>query len=242
MGDVNGDWDPTGASRAERSGPVGVDSPVASIPDLEAATRSVVTVPVSLDGLRGRSIGAYQFDVYFDPAVISPVQAAASIAGTRGEGLSVVSNSPASGVLKVAVYGAVPVEGDGVYADLRFNVIGPVGAGTSLKIGGFIIDDGSIAVASRDGVLTVTRGRFPILAGTLSTADGQAVPFAQVSLISADSKKRSVITDENGRFEFGGLEMGQSYTLTTVEGNFRLTPRPVAISVDVTNVDILAEP
>ena len=67
-------------------------------------------------------IDAFQFDLWFDPSVISPAAVAASLNGTLADSLSVVANSSQPGLLKVAVYGAFPVSGDGVYVDLRFRV------------------------------------------------------------------------------------------------------------------------
>ena len=50
------------------------------------------------------------------------------------ESLTIVSNSPTPGLLKVAVYGAVPVYGDGVYVYLRFKVTGKAGTATPLQL------------------------------------------------------------------------------------------------------------
>jgi hypothetical protein len=68
-------------------------------------------------------VDSLQFDISYDPAVMAP--AGATLDGAVDQSLSIVSNAPEPGLLKVAVYGAVPVAGDGVYAYLVFNVTGP---------------------------------------------------------------------------------------------------------------------
>ncbi len=90
-------------------------------------------IPFRIDDLGGIGVGSYQFDLIYDPSVITPADAAASIAGTMDESLTGVSNSPTPGLLKVVVYGAVPVYGDGVYVYLRFKVTGNAGSATPLQ-------------------------------------------------------------------------------------------------------------
>jgi hypothetical protein len=155
-GDVSGDWDPLGASRP---GPkLGLfDLPaIASIPNVSAPAGSNVTLPLSLEGLGGASVNSYQFEVAYDPAVLTPQAAAATVQGTMSEGLNVVFNSTVPGVLKVAVYGAFPATGDGVYLDLNFKINGRGGSSTPLSISGFRFNDGKTQVNSQDGLLTVT--------------------------------------------------------------------------------------
>jgi hypothetical protein len=115
-----------------------------------------VTIPVSLDNLRGRNITSYQFDVEYDPAVISPAAAVANLTGTVCEGFGLAANSPEPGRLKVVVYGVAPVSADGVYVNLRFTASGPVGSKTAFTITGFRMDDGSQPVRITSGVVEVT--------------------------------------------------------------------------------------
>ena len=157
LGDVNGDWSPTGPLRPAERPIASADSPSASLPDIAASARSEVSIPFSIANLRGKTVGSYQFDVEYDPTVIRPAEIAASVAGTLDESLSVVSNSPSPGLLKVAVYGAFPVYGDGAYLNLVFKVTGPVGSTTPLRISSFILNDGSGAAAAIDGQVTVKR-------------------------------------------------------------------------------------
>ena len=112
-------------------------------------------IPFRIDDLGGIGVGSYQFDLIYDPSVITPADAAASITGAMDESLTVVSNSPSPGLLKVAVYGAVPVYGDGVYVYIRFKVTGSAGTATPLQLGGFRLNDGTDATALKGGSLIV---------------------------------------------------------------------------------------
>jgi hypothetical protein len=87
--------------------------------------------------------------------VIRPAAIAADLTGTRGEGLHIVFNVPAPGLLRVAVYGAFPATGDGVFADLKFSVIGSAGESTSLIISQFVFNDGTAGVMKVNGGIKV---------------------------------------------------------------------------------------
>jgi hypothetical protein len=149
----------------------GPDDPIASLPLIDAPVRSQVIIPQRIDNLRDRMVGSYQFDLTFDPRVIEPRQIAADVSGTVSDGLSVAFNSPEPGRLKVAVYGAVPVGGDGIYIDLKFNVIGPVRSRSAIRLEQFGIDDGSFAVNVVNGSITVKRTRSSIVSDPSSISD-----------------------------------------------------------------------
>ena len=155
IGDVSGDWSPIGPRPAEPIRRFGVPDVKASVPVMKAAAGAEVVIPFRIDDLGGIGVGSYQFDLIYDPSVITPADAAASIAGTMDESLTIVSNSPLPGLLKVAVYGAVPVYGDGVYVYLRFKVTGNAGTATPLQLRGFRLNDASDATAVKEGRLII---------------------------------------------------------------------------------------
>jgi hypothetical protein len=154
LGDVSGDWDPLGAG-PERPLPIFVLPAIVSLPDISANTGTEVTLPLRLDELQWVDVNAYQFDLTYDPSVISPADAAATISGTMSEGLNVVYNSSEPGLLRVTVYGAIPAIGDGVYLDLHFKVIGNEGTSTPISIENFRLGDGSGTVKVKNGLLSV---------------------------------------------------------------------------------------
>jgi hypothetical protein len=156
MGDVSGDWT---ASMMRAADPavswLSMDALLVSAPLMDASSGKQVTIPIRIDNLGGTSVSSYQFDIEYDPKVISPEQLAATLEGTMGSGLTVVSNSPVAGLLKVVVYGAIPVVGDGVYANVRFTVNASAGTSTPINITNIRINDGEKAITTAAGRITI---------------------------------------------------------------------------------------
>ena len=158
MGDVNGDWNPLGAGRPINPtyGPKAVR---ASLSVLAAGTGSVVAVPLRIENLRGAGVGSYQFDVEYDPAVVVPSEIAADLSGTLSADLSVAYNTAQPGRLRIAVFGAIPANGDGTYVKLHFIAVGKPGSTSPLTISGFRLNQGTTVVAVTAGQVTVTRSK-----------------------------------------------------------------------------------
>ena len=152
LGDVTGDWDAAGESRVQGRS----DAPATvSIPPMTAISGTEVLIPLRITNWRdGRSIRCSSM-LFMIRAIIAPAPHAARVDGTVADGMNVTSNSPSAGLLKVVVYGAVPVSGDGIYVYLRFKVTGDAGSVTKLQIIAFRSNDGGDAVTVRDGLLTV---------------------------------------------------------------------------------------
>jgi hypothetical protein len=157
MGDVNGDWNPSGANRGLNLASTPSDHAVrVSTADVTAVQGAEVLVPLRIENLNGKPVTSYQFDIEYDPAVITPARIAADLAGTLSEGLAVVSNVPVPGTLRVAVYGVLPVTGDGVYLNLKFTVLAGIGSSSPVTITAFGINDGVDEIAATSGTLTVS--------------------------------------------------------------------------------------
>jgi hypothetical protein len=155
MGDVNGDWNPP-AARPTRSGQSTFlwDTVAVSVPDIKLSRGNSIVVPLRIGNLMGSAVSSFQFDVEFDPAVISPAEVAADLTGTMGSGLNVVSNSPRPGLLKVAVYGVSDVYGDGSYVNLMFRRVALSGS-SPVTITGFRLNDGTGVITTASGKITL---------------------------------------------------------------------------------------
>src|SRR4029079_18430969 len=82
MGDVSGDWSPTGSRPFETSiSPLPWESVLVSIPGITADTGRHVTIPVRFDNLNGEAVSSFQFTLRYDPKVLNPQQAAADLTG-----------------------------------------------------------------------------------------------------------------------------------------------------------------
>jgi hypothetical protein len=238
LGDVNGDWSPTGANRPA---PLSTDTDAVrvSIPNAVAATGTALNVPIRIDQLRATGINSYQFDIVYDPAVIEPQDIAADLRGTLSDTLSVVTNVPTPGLLKAAVYGAYTVTGDGVYANLKFNVVGSSGTSTPITIRQFIYNDGSAGVMAVNGSVKIT-SREPLIRGRLLTAAGEPVINARVVLTSTTGASRTVNVNTSGYFEFSSLESGQTYIISVQSQTHVFAPQTISVVGSVTDVAMIA--
>ena len=242
LGDVSGDWAP-GLPRARaQERPVG-DPVIISAGRTRAVTGDQVNIPIRLDGLETTPVSSYQFDLEFDPDVVAPVENSASVAGTLSEGLTVVSNVAEPGLLKVVVFGAMPVNGDGVHADLRFNVVGGPASSSALSIKGFRFNDGIDSVAAVDGTITVgSSDDESDLAGRLLTPTGGPVAAAEITVTDTAGDVRLTRSDHFGRFQIDGLKVGETYTVSVTSKRFTFDPLTVSIIERVTTLELIARP
>ncbi len=247
MGDVSGGW-PNFVPRPalDQTGGLSADTVRASVPNVEAASRSEITVPFRIDNLGDKGVTSYQFDIEYDPAILAPVTSAASVNGTFSDGLTVVSNSPEAGLLKVAVFGALPVNGDGVYANLRFTAIGVAGATSPLIIREFRFNNGDDSVTTIGGRVTVTPGMSGVstatINGKLSTSLGSGVTNARVILTRSNLEQRSVLSGPMGYFSFDGLVVGENYTVSVQAKRYTFAPRNISIADNaVTEINMMAD-
>jgi hypothetical protein len=238
MGDVSGDWAP----ETSRPAPANRFTSVrALLPDSTATPGSNIAIPLRIENLAGAGVTAYQFDVEYDPAVITPAAVAATVSGTIGQGLGVVSNAPAPGLLKVVVYGALPVSGEGIYVNLQFSAIGVMGSTTPLNISQFRLNDGTAPVYTINGSVTVGRSDDNALRGRVMTPTGAGLANARVIATSSAGERFAVLAGSMGYFEFGGLAMNETYTLSVESKRYTFTPRTVSLTSNMGGIDLIAD-
>ena len=219
-----------------------MDATRASLANLSAMQGSQVTVPMRLDNLKGAGVTAYEFDVEYDPTVLSASKGAASLGGTLSQGLGVVSNSPQPGLLKVVVYGALPKTGDGVYINLNFSAIGESGSVSPLTIKEFTLNDGRTQVVTQNGSITVNAASGPAFSGRVVTSSGAPIRNAWVSFTTTGGQTVSMLSNSFGYVILSGLNPGETYTLTTVARGYTFTPVSLTASAGLTQVEIVAQP
>ena len=242
MGDVNGDWSSSASPNLAKQDSSSPNAVRASLPVGNAQPGTEVTVPFRIDNLNGKSLNSYQFTVAYDPAVIVPADESASVDGTLSGNLNAVYNTPTPGMLRVGVYGAFPTQGDGVYVNLKFRVIGNNGSSSPLTISGFRFNHGTDEVTSVHGRITVgIAAAEATLQGRVLAMGGRGVTSARVTATSASGVVSTAITTRYGQFSISGLAIGETYTVTVQSRRFVFTPRSVPISDSVTNVDFVAE-
>jgi hypothetical protein len=136
-------------------------SPVATVTIASVKTKAnqLVAVPVTVK-FTGQtpSIGAYQFDVLFDPQVIQPDTVAADTAGTLSSGLSAITNTTlAPGRMRVVVYGSSPFAASGTLLNLRFRAVGKNGSSSSLSFANLLLNEGNPTSEGKAGKISISR-------------------------------------------------------------------------------------
>ncbi|MFN0277018.1 MAG: cohesin domain-containing protein [Pyrinomonadaceae bacterium] len=150
MGEVSGDWNNTGA-RPAPAGPV--SNAFVSLPTLTTSTNGEVIVPVSIRGAADKQIIAYEFDLRYDPSVLQPQADPVDLAGSSSRHLTAVVNAETPGLLRVAVYGPLPITKDGILLNLRFVLIGPPGTSSNLTWERIMFNEGNPRASTSDGLI-----------------------------------------------------------------------------------------
>ena len=152
MGEVTGNW--TNISPRPAGGPE--RSTAVSAANLVAAPGSEFTVPITVQGAANKGIISYEFDLRYDPTVIQPQSDAAVLRGTVSRGLSVVVNSEKPGLLRVVVYGPIPIAENGVLLNLRFTAVGQAGAISPLTWERMTFNEGDPMTSVSDGQIELS--------------------------------------------------------------------------------------
>lgn len=154
IGDVSGNWADTGARPDKANGP---ELPATiNAPRLTAPANADVIVPVGIEGAKGKGIISYQFDLRYDPSVIKPSTDPVDVAGTVSRALTAVANSDEPGLLRVVIYGPMPIEGNGALLNLRFTAVGKPGEVSPLTWEHIIFNEGDPQVTQMDGQIEIT--------------------------------------------------------------------------------------
>jgi uncharacterized delta-60 repeat protein len=148
MGEISGNWSNAGA----RPIGSGIEKNIAvDLPKLEISTYKDVVIPVSVQGVADKGIVSYEFDLRYDPSVIQPSKNSVDLAGTASRGLSAVVNASEPGVLRVVVYGPMPINENGVLLNLRFTPVGKPGSSSTLSFDRIMFNEGEPRVSTTDG-------------------------------------------------------------------------------------------
>jgi hypothetical protein len=151
MGDVSGNWGDPSPFRAV-AGPE--RSTAVSAPRVVAASGSDVTVPIIVQGAANKGIISYEFDLRYDPSVIQPQ--GAFLRGTVSRGLTVIMNAQQPGLLRVVVYGATPINSNGVLLNLGFTAVGQAGAISPLTWERMVFNEGDPSTTAANGQIELS--------------------------------------------------------------------------------------
>jgi hypothetical protein len=139
-------------------------------PHRKQATPSKFVVPITASDLTNQGIIAFQFNILYDPTVITPAGTnfGCSTNGTLSEaaGMIATCNVAPAGTLRVAVYGAYPLSGSGTVLNLKFaTATGALpGAVSSLNFDNiyFFNEQGYVTTSAHNGRITLS---LPLISG-----------------------------------------------------------------------------
>lgn len=146
FGEISGNYDPAGARPANNGGlerSIAVD-----VPNLTSPADKEVVIPVNVQGAANKEIISYEFDLRYDPAVIQPILRPVDVAGTVSRGLVVVTNADEPGLLRVVVYGPMPIDENGILLNLRFTAVGSPGSLSPLTFERIMFNEDELSVVA----------------------------------------------------------------------------------------------
>ena len=242
MGEVSGNWSDSPSSRPAISG--GPErSATVKLPRLVTPADNEVIIPVSVQGTADKGVIAYEFDLRYDPSVIQPQANPVDLAGTVSSRLTAVANAKEQGLLRVAVYGATPISGTGILMNLRFTAVGAPGTVSPLTWERLMFNDGNPQTMASDGQveLSAAAPNQAEISGRLLTTLGAGVPNTNVTLTDMSGQTRSVISNEFGVYRFGGLQVGQTYTISVDSRGYAFAPLTVSVTDQLVSTDMITD-
>jgi uncharacterized delta-60 repeat protein len=148
IGEASGSWNPATHPRPA----LGPEKNISvEIPRATASTDKEIIIPVNVQGTSGKDVISYEFELRYDPTVIQPLAEPFDVTRTLSRALMVVTNPNEPGLLKIIVYGPMPIEGDGVLLNLRFAAVGKPGSVSPLRWERVMFNEGEPRVSTTDG-------------------------------------------------------------------------------------------
>ncbi len=158
MGEVSGNWTNTGARPLELEGRgqvaegTGPERTIVFVlPQVVSPVGKEIIVPVHALGVANKGVISYEFNLRYDPSVIQPLAESVDLKDSISRGLSVVANPYEPGLLRVVVYGPMPIDENGVLLNLRFTAVGAPGSVSPLSFERIMFNEVEYRVDLTDG-------------------------------------------------------------------------------------------
>ena len=152
VGEVTGNWNNTGA-RAVRDDSI---QATVELPTLRTGPNKEIVVPVTVSGVADNGVISYEFDLRYDPNVLQLANDPIDSKATSSRGLIYVTNSQEPGLLRVVMYGPMPIETDGLLLNLKFTAVGGSGSVSPLTFERIMFNEGESPVTINDGRIDVS--------------------------------------------------------------------------------------
>ncbi|MBX7053579.1 MAG: hypothetical protein K1X36_01400 [Pyrinomonadaceae bacterium] len=248
MGEVSGNWVPptsfaTLAPMASRSEAPNVTINVTA-PAVNKMIGSSFSVPVTVSDTTGAGIISWQFDLFYNPAIITPQVSPIDTAGTLSSGFAVTVNSLTPGLLKVVLFGSTPISGSGTLFNFRFTAVGANGQTSPLTWQNFMFNEGNPSNIVTNGSVRLIAGPTAsgvTIDGRIIDPSGRPVRNALVRLDGDLAFQRFARTNPFGYFGFGDIPAGAAYVISAESKQFTVLPRVISVNDSVTGIELVAE-
>ena len=151
VGEVTGNWSPTGPLRfglstaesdlTTQDEKVEQQVAVTAQRNRAAKEKTGLTVDLTAAETTGAGILGYQLDVLYDASVIEPQALSCDVSKTISREMTAVCHVSEPGVLKVVVFGTTPISGAGILLKLKFKVVGARDSASPLTIKNFMFNE-----------------------------------------------------------------------------------------------------
>ena len=154
-----------------------------SLPDMEVSEPygTVIEIPLTVPAITGLNVIAFQFEIHFDPEVITPEAPFFVREGTLSDSpdWTVMANPDAEGVLGVGAFGAAPLTGSGALLKIVFKIVSTNGS-CPLEFDSFIYNNGTPSVTPVNGFFSNQYSVLPPVyrhIESITIADGENLCF-----------------------------------------------------------------
>lgn len=158
LGDVTGNWNDPIAIPPGRPANEPEKNAFVELPRVAASADEEIIIPISIHGAANTGIISYEFNLRYDPSVIQPLASPVDVSGTASRGLMSVVNSREPGLLRVVMYGALPLDGDGILLNLKFTAVGAPGSTSPIVLERMMFNEGYPLAITADGSIEITAG------------------------------------------------------------------------------------
>lgn len=249
MGEVSGNWMPptmfSGLYQPVQKAEIAPQAVNVTAPSVSTSSGTMFTFPINVSDTTGQEIISYQYDLVYNPSVLTPDASPCEVTGTLSASMFPVCNTSSPGLLKVAVFGPTPLSGAGALMKLKFTAIGASNTSSALDIQNFLFnEDPMLLGAVTDGVVNIlapTAANVEV-SGILMSADGEMVRNAVVVLTDSAGSQRTVRSNSFGQFRFVEIASGANYTVSVRAKGLNFSPRIVTVNDSVTDLILIAEP
>jgi hypothetical protein len=208
------DGDGTGGRCDATPCPAGL---VLSVPDdATGLPGTTAVVPVRLSDVTGRGVLSADVTLRFNPDILTVTGVAP---GSLTGGCTLTINLSAPDRAVISAFCAAPMSGSGSLAEITFDVAGGYGQGSPIRFVRGMLNEGSPAVCTDDGVFAVPAlggiaGRILYYRDSASGAEPGTSPVPGVTLAlggTAPGAPDAAITDGAGAYAFADKPLGADY-------------------------------